>query len=63
ATTQELLEFLKQNLSKISVPRQVFIRETLPKTLIGKLSKNELREEYKLMSDKNKASNSEPAST
>jgi long-chain acyl-CoA synthetase len=63
ATTEELLEFLRENLSKISAPRQVFIRDTLPKTLIGKLSKNELREEYKLMSDGNKASNSEPAST
>jgi len=39
------------------MPREIIFKEQLPKTLIGKLSKKELREEYKAM----KGEKSEPA--
>jgi long-chain acyl-CoA synthetase len=43
ATTPDALrEFLKDKLNKIEMPREIEIRESLPKTLIGKLSKKEL---------------------
>ncbi|MEP9378232.1 long-chain fatty acid--CoA ligase [Aquabacter sp. CN5-332] len=47
ATPDELLAFLRTQLSKVEVPKQVEIRESLPKTLVGKLSKKELVEEEK----------------
>ncbi|WP_299376847.1 long-chain fatty acid--CoA ligase [uncultured Kiloniella sp.] len=43
--TDELLEFLEEYLSPIEVPREIEFRSELPKTMIGKLSKKELREE------------------
>ncbi len=49
ATGPEILEFLKERLNKIEMPRAVEVRETLPKTMVGKLSKKELvAEEAKL---------------
>jgi long-chain acyl-CoA synthetase len=42
ATPEELRDFLRDKVSKIELPRTVEIRDTLPKTLIGKLSKKEL---------------------
>ncbi|MFZ5706728.1 MAG: long-chain-fatty-acid--CoA ligase [Pseudomonadota bacterium] len=42
ASTAEIAEFLKTRLSKIELPREIEIRQSLPKTLIGKLSKKEL---------------------
>jgi long-chain acyl-CoA synthetase len=45
ASPQELRDFLKDKLSKIEMPKEVEIRDQLPKTLIGKLSKKELVEE------------------
>ncbi|HJO67472.1 MAG TPA: long-chain fatty acid--CoA ligase [Sphingomonas sanguinis] len=45
ATPEELRVFLQDKVSKIELPREVEIRESLPKTLIGKLSKKELVEE------------------
>ncbi len=42
ATPAELRDFLKDYISKIELPREIEIRETLPKTMIGKLSKKEL---------------------
>jgi long-chain acyl-CoA synthetase len=44
-TPSELRDFLRDKLSKIELPRAIEIRTTLPKTLIGKLSKKELVEE------------------
>lgn len=44
-TPAELKDFLSDKLSKIEMPREIEIREELPKTLIGKLSKKELVEE------------------
>jgi long-chain acyl-CoA synthetase len=41
----ELRAFLAERLSKIEMPREFEFRESLPKTLIGKLSKKELVEE------------------
>ncbi|MDR3683488.1 MAG: long-chain fatty acid--CoA ligase [Geothrix sp.] len=42
ATPVDILHFLAERLSKIELPKTVEIRETLPKTMIGKLSKKEL---------------------
>lgn len=41
-TAPELLSFLKDHLSPIELPKQIEFRDTLPRTLIGKLSKKEL---------------------
>ena len=46
-TGAELRDFLRDKVSKIELPREVEIRDALPKTLIGKLSKKELVEEEK----------------
>ena len=46
-TTDALCEFLKDKLNKIEMPREIEIRDELPKTLIGKLSKKELVAEEK----------------
>jgi len=45
ATSDEILEFLKTKLSKIEVPAAIEFRDELPKTMVGKLSKKELRAE------------------
>ena len=45
ATDKEIFEFLKPKLSKIEMPSVIEFRDQLPKTMIGKLSKKELREE------------------
>ncbi len=45
ATRDEILAFLKPKISKIEMPRDIEFRDELPKTMIGKLSKKELREE------------------
>ncbi|MEL6423004.1 MAG: AMP-binding protein, partial [Pseudomonadota bacterium] len=44
-TTEELMTFLKEKISKIELPSQVEFRDELPKTMIGKLSKKELKQE------------------
>jgi len=45
---EELLRFLGAELSKVELPKAVEIRESLPKSLVGKLSKKELVEEERL---------------
>ena len=45
ADEAELCAFLKERLSKIEMPSQIEIRDSLPKTLIGKLSKKALADE------------------
>ena len=45
ATAQELLQFLRTKLSKLELPAEIEFRDELPKTMIGKLSKKELRAE------------------
>jgi long-chain acyl-CoA synthetase len=43
ATERELLDFLGAKLSKIELPAEIEFRDELPKTMVGKLSKKELR--------------------
>ena len=45
ASKEDILTFLKPKISKIEMPRDIEFRNELPKTMIGKLSKKELREE------------------
>ena len=45
ATAAELLEHLKPRISKIEMPAVIEFRDELPKTMIGKLSKKELKAE------------------
>lgn len=45
ATAEDILSFLEKKISKIEMPRDIEFRDELPKTMIGKLSKKELREE------------------
>lgn len=42
ASVEEICAFLAERLNKIELPKEVEIREALPKTLIGKLSRKEL---------------------
>jgi long-chain acyl-CoA synthetase len=45
AMESEILKFLEPKLSKIEMPAEIEFRDALPKTMIGKLSKKELRAE------------------
>jgi long-chain acyl-CoA synthetase len=45
ATAAELTEFAKIKLSKLELPAEIEFRAELPKTMIGKLSKKELKQE------------------
>ncbi len=45
ATPEALREHLAGYVSKIEMPREIELRESLPKTMVGKLSKKELVEE------------------
>lgn len=45
ATVEEMLAHLTQRISKIEMPSEIEFREALPKTMIGKLSKKELKAE------------------
>jgi long-chain acyl-CoA synthetase len=45
----ELKAFVGERLNKLEMPREIIFKDQLPKTLIGKLSKKELREEYRAM--------------
>lgn len=45
ATSDDVMAFLKDKLSKIELPSEIEFRDELPKTMIGKLSKKELKEE------------------
>ncbi|HET9147274.1 MAG TPA: AMP-binding protein, partial [Acetobacteraceae bacterium] len=47
ATAEEIREFLTTHLSRIELPKAVEIRDSLPKTPVGKLSKKELVAEEK----------------
>ena len=53
ATEAEIKTFLAQTLNKIEMPKQVIFKDQLPKTLIGKLSKKELRDEFKAQAKPN----------
>jgi len=45
ATAEDLLQFLKDYLSPIEMPKLVEIRTSLPKTAVGKLDRKVLVEE------------------
>ncbi|HHS82227.1 MAG TPA: long-chain fatty acid--CoA ligase, partial [Devosia sp.] len=45
-TASDLKSFLNEHISKVEMPREFIFKDELPKTLVGKLSKKELREEY-----------------
>ena len=47
ATALELIAFLRPKLSKLELPVAIEFREELPRTMIGKLSKKELRAQAK----------------
>lgn len=44
ATAADILSFLEAKLSKLEMPVQIEFRDELPKSMVGKLSKKELRE-------------------
>lgn len=44
-TAEEMMAFLEPKLSKIEMPEEIEFRDELPKTMVGKLSKKELREQ------------------
>ena len=46
ATEDELIEFCKRNIVRFKRPRIVKFVESLPKTPVGKIQKNELRQPY-----------------
>ena len=45
ATPDEIIEFCRKNLTRYKVPREVEFRDTLPKTLVGKILRRALRDE------------------
>ncbi len=51
ATTADLMKHLEPKLSRIELPAAIEIRDALPKTMIGKLSKKELVAEEKAKRD------------
>jgi len=50
-TPEALRAFLADHLSKIELPRAIEIRDALPRTMIGKLSKKELVAEEQARAD------------
>ena len=53
-TTADLMKHLEPKISRIELPAQIEIRDALPKTMIGKLSKKELVAEEKAKREKAK---------
>jgi len=47
ATAEEIIDFCRQNLAKFKVPTSVEFRESLPKTMVGKILRRMLVEEEK----------------
>jgi long-chain acyl-CoA synthetase len=45
ATAADIMRHLEPKLSKIELPAEIEFRDALPKTMIGKLSKKELKAE------------------
>ena len=46
ATAEEILAYLRPQLAKMELPEKIEFRDKLPKTMIGKLSKKDLKAEY-----------------
>lgn len=57
ATAEELIAFCKQNLAPYKVPRAIEFRDTLPKTMIGKILRRELVAEEKAKARKRQNKN------
>jgi long-chain acyl-CoA synthetase len=55
ATAEELIEHCRSNLAEFKVPRQIEIRESLPKTAVGKILHRVLREEEQAKRQKEEA--------
>lgn len=55
ATKADILAHLEHKLSRIEMPAEIEFRDALPKTLIGKLSKKELKEEEATQHEKREA--------
>jgi len=47
ATAEEIIDFCRQNLAKFKVPTAVEFRDSLPKTMVGKILRRMLVEEEK----------------
>jgi len=47
ATSEEIIEYCKENLAAYKVPAAVEFRKKLPKTMVGKVLRRELREKEK----------------
>ncbi len=45
ATAEEIIAYCRENLTRYKVPREVEFRDTLPKTLVGKILRRVLRDE------------------
>ena len=50
----DLKVFIGERVNKLEMPREIIFKDQLPKTLIGKLSKKELRDEYQAMKGKSR---------
>lgn len=59
ATASDLKAFLAERVAKMELPREIIFKDELPKTLVGKLSKKELREEYETLHARRKAETSD----
>jgi len=46
ATEEELIEYCKENLASYKKPKSVDFMEALPRNVMGKVLKTELREKY-----------------
>ena len=42
---EEILEYCKKNISRYGVPKEIEFRDSLPKTLVGKVAYRKLEEE------------------
>ena len=51
ATADDIMTYLEKYLSKIELPAAIEFRDSLPKTMIGKLSKKELKQEEALRAE------------
>ncbi len=50
-TASALRTFIAARINKLEMPREIIFRDQLPRTLIGKPSKKDLREQYRAMQD------------
>jgi len=46
ATAEELMEFCKERLAGYKCPKRIDFWDTLPKTIIGKISKKDIKNKY-----------------